>query len=60
MPTCSSASQRELPVLGVGRRAEADAVVAAHQHDVDDLERKVVVDRVALRHVAEAQAGRDA
>jgi hypothetical protein len=42
------------------RRAahETDAIVAPHQDDVEHLEREAVVDRVALRHVAEAHVRR--
>src|SRR5688500_8823235 len=37
---------------------EADPVVASHDDDVDDLERKAVVDRIALRNVAEPHVRR--
>ena len=46
-----------LPVFAARPAAEADTVVAAHQHHVQHVQRETVLDPVALRHVAEAQAG---
>src|SRR5688572_14532340 len=45
-------------VLRSGTPAEPDAIVTAHHHHIEDLERKVVVDLIALWHVAEAKRRR--
>src|SRR5687768_11396443 len=45
-------------VVVAGTASESDTVVPPHHHDIDDLEREVVVDLVALRNVAEAQRRR--
>src|SRR5919198_1109862 len=48
-----------LPIIPPWSPAHADTVVAAHHHDVDDLQRESVVHGVALRHITEAKPRRD-